>query len=209
MSFNSNDQRTVPAILQGVTSQNIGASGESISNSNSVVAAGNANPQDATPGYLAAGEPGGNPSDVLVPRTNANAGNGSNAIVSVSAPAGTTGGGVASYYPGPVNAMLAAGWTNQQTDIANDEYQLLITTASPLTGGAHGSAWSAGGTLAASGGQGSLTWSAPNGLPDSITLNSSGVTGGTPAAAGTWSFLVSVVDSEGNHAEKVFSVTFS
>jgi lipoprotein-anchoring transpeptidase ErfK/SrfK len=71
---------------------------------------------------------------------------------------------------------------------------LSITTAT-LNDAVVGSAYSA--TLAASGGISPYTWSVTSGtLPTGLTLASAtGVIGGTPTAAGAYSFTVQVKDS--------------
>ena len=104
---------------QGATAQNwngvyLEEKSASVGNSSSVVAPGTANPQDATPGYLAVAEPGGNPSDVLVPGGLYSS---SDNILDVSIPAGTAGGG--GQYPNQAGAdavpfpAFAPGWTVQ------------------------------------------------------------------------------------------------
>ncbi len=210
-------QNQLPTILQGYTSQvldGLATTDGSLGNSSDVAAPGDANPQDTSgrPGYLAVGQPGGNPNDIIVPETDGNDASGGN-ILDVGAPAGTAGGG--GVYPnitgsdGVQNPMITTGWTAQAS--TGDEFeQVVITTASPLTAATHGDAYSV--TLAAAGGDGTYTWSLGTGssLPSALTLASStGVISGTPADAGSASFLVKVVDSDGNAAEKVFSLTIS
>lgn len=69
-----------------------------------------------------------------------------------------------------------------------------ITTASPLTSGTVGSAYSVqltgvGGTAASS------TWSVGSGLPSGVTLSSTGLLSGTPTAAGSYSFTVTMTNN--------------
>jgi hypothetical protein len=71
---------------------------------------------------------------------------------------------------------------------------LKIITASPLAPGTVGTAYSL--TLAATGGTGADTWAVTTGtLPAGLTLSATGVLSGTPTAAGTTSFTVTVTDS--------------
>ncbi len=90
---------------------------------------------------------------------------------------------------------------------------LTITTTSPLTAGAVGTAYSV--TLARSGGTGPYTWSVAAGstLPGGLTLNAStAVIAGTPTAAGTFTFTVRVTDSATPTpatATKSFSLTIA
>lgn len=65
--------------------------------------------------------------------------------------------------------------------------------------------------LTASGGIGSLIWSIASGqLPPGLTLNAAtGVLSGIPAAAGSYSFTVQVVDSQGAAATRPFVLTVS
>jgi hypothetical protein len=62
------------------------------------------------------------------------------------------------------------------------------------------------GQLAASGGDGSYTWSAGAGIPSGMTLSSAGVLSGTPSAAGTWSFAATAA-SAGSSASGTVTVT--
>jgi hypothetical protein len=82
-----------------------------------------------------------------------------------------------------------------------------ISTASPLTGGTVGDAYSL--TLAASGGTAPYAWSVSAGaLPAGLALNAStGVLGGMPTAAGTFTFTVQVTG--GGSSTKAFSLTIS
>ncbi len=202
----------IQTILQGWTSQNGGNNSslavagslgsQEVQNSDSVVAPGTALPMDVAgrPGYLAADQPGGNPSSILVPGGQYS--NSDNNVLLVGAPAGTAGGG--GQYPqttsNPVPIpWLASGWTNQQTDIDNEEYELYFTAATPGNG-AHTVTYG-GYTFVATGGEGALTYSAPFGMPDSMTLSSGGAMAGTPPVAGTFTFQVRVTDGEGNHAD--------
>jgi hypothetical protein len=137
---------------QGTTCQNWGSvyladNSASVGNSSSVQAPGNSDPMDVPgrPGYMQAGEPGGNPSVVIVPETDGNAASGTN-ILTVSSPAGTAGGG--GYYPSGFqspataavpNPMIFPAWTVQAK--ADEDAPVFSMTAlapsagSPSSGG--------------------------------------------------------------------------
>jgi hypothetical protein len=82
-----------------------------------------------------------------------------------------------------------------------------ITTASPLPAGTVGLAYSQ--TLAASGGDGTYTWTVTAGtLPTGLSLSPGGVLAGTPSAAATSSFTVQASSAGGTDpASKTFSLT--
>jgi hypothetical protein len=80
---------------------------------------------------------------------------------------------------------------------------ITITTAS-LPSGVVGTAY--GGSMAATGGIGTLTWSASN-LPAGISLSPAGDFGGTPTAVGSASVTVTVNDTAGNSASKPYTLT--
>jgi hypothetical protein len=83
-----------------------------------------------------------------------------------------------------------------------------ITTSSPLPGGFVGSSYAQ--TLSASGGTPPYIWSLISGsLPPGLTLSSGGAISGTPAAAGTASFTVQVLDAQSRTAQKGFSLSVS
>jgi hypothetical protein len=88
---------------------------------------------------------------------------------------------------------------------------LAITTASPLQNGIQNTAYSAP-ALAATGGTGTLTWSA-TGLPAGLGISAGGVISGTPAAAGTTTNIqVTVTDQStptAQTASKTFSITIA
>lgn len=83
---------------------------------------------------------------------------------------------------------------------------LAITTAS-LPNGTVGTPYNAP-NMAATGGVGSLTWSA-GGLPAGITLSSAGAFGGTPTTAGGYTVGVTVTDSQGDTASRSYTLTVS
>ncbi len=64
-------------------------------------------------------------------------------------------------------------------------------------------------TLTAAGGAGALTWSAGNGLPIGMTLDSSGVVSGTSLNSGTFTFTATAQDKYGTSASQPVTVTFN
>jgi len=210
----------------GTTAQNwaglvMSENDSSLENSSAVVAPGEPNPQDqytvvvdgspvqvGRAGYLAPGQPGGQNADALVPGGQYDT---DNQVQTIGSPAGTAGGG--GQYPGaasnPVaDPMMAPGWTVQGSNTGDDYEQMIITTASPIDE-THGDAFSV--TLAATGGDGSNTWSVESGsLPTDVTLSTGGALAGTTGTtAGTSTFEVKVVDSHGNTAQKIFELVLS
>jgi len=80
-----------------------------------------------------------------------------------------------------------------------------IVTPANLPGATLGTAYSA--ELEATGGAPPYTWSIVSGsLPDGLSMGASGVVGGTPKAAGTFSFRVRVRDTAGDSAERDFTI---
>ena len=85
---------------------------------------------------------------------------------------------------------------------------LTITTASPLPSGVAGAVYSQ--TLTASGGVPPYSWSRTTGtLPAGLALSSAGAISGTPSAAGTSTFGITVTDSASNTTTQTFSLTVS
>jgi hypothetical protein len=73
--------------------------------------------------------------------------------------------------------------------------QLSILTSSPLASGEANAAYNA--NLTANGGVAPYLWSTTSGtLPPGLSLNNAGSLSGTPTASGTYSFSVSVTDSQ-------------
>jgi hypothetical protein len=196
---------------QGCTAQNMNGvylanNSASVGNSSAVVAAGTANPQDTSgrPGYLAVGEPGGNPSDVLVPGGLYSS---TNNILDVSAPAGTAGGG--GIYPqasgagitAVPNPFISKGWTVQAK--ANEDAPAVSVVILPEYTFVH----TVGGTITPtiSGGTGpySVTTVEVDGassstLPTGITLTAAtGVLtiSSSTSVAGTYTLAFRVTDS--------------
>lgn len=88
---------------------------------------------------------------------------------------------------GPVTASVT-------TTVATPTPLTITTTSIP--GGTQGTAYSV--TLAATGGSGARTWNVSAGaLPSGVTLSPAGVLGGTPTAAGTFTFTARVADASG------------
>ncbi len=87
-----------------------------------------------------------------------------------------------------------AGLGPQQVTVTNNPPLSITTTALVPAAATVGTAYAAQ-ALAATGGQTPYTWSASN-LPNSMSINSAtGVISGTPAAAGTFNFTVTLQDS--------------
>ena len=124
---------------------------------------------------------------------------------------GGTGAGYAWSIPSgalPSGLSLSAAGVISGTPAAVPGPGLFMTPAS-LPGATVGTLYSA--TLTATGGSGTgYSWSVPAGtLPAGLTLSTVGVISGTPAAAGTAGFTVSVQDSSGNITSQALSVTVS
>jgi arabinan endo-1,5-alpha-L-arabinosidase len=85
----------------------------------------------------------------------------------------------------------------------------LTVTATTLPGGTVSASYSA--TLTASGGTGAgYEWTVSGGaLPGGLTLASGGILAGTPTAAGSFNFTVTVTDSSGNAATASLSVVIA
>jgi hypothetical protein len=64
-------------------------------------------------------------------------------------------------------------------------------------------------SILASGGTGSLTFSATGSLPTGLTLSSSGVLAGTPTVAGSYSFQVKATDTIGVSATQSYAITIT
>ncbi len=130
---------------------------------------------------------------VNVPGVPGVSGSGSLAVLHFQAADAATGTSAVNLSNGFLNNNLAvqipATWTGDSVLVC---HAVAITT-SAVPGGWVGTAYST--SLAASGGNGSYTWSLSSGsLPAGLTLNSSGAITGTPAAAGETAFTVTVTD---------------
>lgn len=94
--------------------------------------------------------------------------------------------------------------TNKQFTLAVVAPALSITNTS-LPGGVEGVAYSA--TMLATGGVAPYTWSIMQGaLPTGLTMSASGVISGAPTAAGSYSFVVRVLDSQPVASTRSFTV---
>src|SRR5579885_1173910 len=82
-----------------------------------------------------------------------------------------------------------------------------ITSTSPLPGADAGSPYTF--RFAATGGQGTYTWSAPSGTPAGLSLSSAGVLSGTPAAAGSALVTLQVTDGPGASKTGAFALTIN
>ncbi|MDZ4288289.1 MAG: S8 family serine peptidase [Prosthecobacter sp.] len=83
-----------------------------------------------------------------------------------------------------------------------------ITTATPLTGGAVSSAYSA--SFTATGGTAPYTWSLLSGtLPPGLTLSSQGLLAGTPTTPGASTFAVRVTDSVNATSGKMITLNIA
>jgi hypothetical protein len=80
---------------------------------------------------------------------------------------------------------------------------LTITTSS-LPAGTAGAAYSQ--TVAASGGTGGYSWSVSGALPAGLSLSAGGTISGTPTAAGTATFTVTVTDNSNHSASGALSI---
>lgn len=111
--------------------------------------------------------------------------------------------------PGSYAFTLAGTDSNGVGTAAN--FTIVVTaplalTAGSLPGGTVGSAYSA--ALTATGGAGSYSYAVTGGaLPPGLSLSSGGVLSGTPAAAGTFAFTVTVTDGHGGTAVGSFGLT--
>ena len=84
----------------------------------------------------------------------------------------------------------------------------VISTASPLTAGTFGLAYSQ--SIAASGGAGALAFTVTAGaLPGGLTLSSAGLLSGSPTALGAFNFTVTVTDTIGSTVSKAFALTIA
>ena len=87
-------------------------------------------------------------------------------------------------------------------------YPTLTITTSSLPNGTVGTGYSQ--TLAATGGSGGYAWSIKSGaLPAGLALSGSGAIGGTPTAAGTANFTVTVTDSGNRTASQALGITIN
>lgn len=202
MTYNSDDQRTVPAILLGITAQSWSGPSVTIDNKenpNLGPPTTGAPPGFDSPGYPSAGNPGLN--NVLVPNTDGNGATGANieTIGPLNIPAG---GGLSAWTPASANA---AGRTAQSNILNEDASELHLSAAagSGVTqsgntfSGLHTATTIA--TVTATGGAAPYAYSAMYGLPAGVTLvaGTGVVAGSSTAVAGAYSVLVEASDAAG------------
>uniref|UniRef100_Q01RC5 Ig family protein n=1 Tax=Solibacter usitatus (strain Ellin6076) TaxID=234267 RepID=Q01RC5_SOLUE len=107
-------------------------------------------------------------------------------------------------YPFTVKVTDAKSATDSQALSLVVHAPLAVTTSS-LSAGTVTTAYSQ--TLAASGGNGSYTWSLASGtLPSGLTISGGGTIGGTPTAVGAANFVAQVKDAGANTATKGLSL---
>jgi hypothetical protein len=106
-----------------------------------------------------------------------------------------------------VSVVDGAGVSDsQERSWTLDAPVLTIVAASPLPSALAGSAYSH--TFAATGGIPGYKWSiSPGSLQSGLTFSAEGVLSGTPTQGGTSNFTVSVADTSGASASKVFTLT--
>jgi hypothetical protein len=153
-------------------------------------------------------------------------------VVSGSLPTGMglhSDGGPNYFSPGVTNGLIGVAtapgvytFTLQVTDSANNPatlpnctikiLSLAITDPNQLTDGMVGASYSY--PMTATGATGNVTWSAPNGLPPGMSINSStGVITGPPTQAGNYGYSINAQDSTGTTSRffniQVFAVVFT
>jgi len=100
---------------------------------------------------------------------------------------------------------LGAGGSRNYTVVINPTVSFMTTSLANWTAGLAGYSQ----TISASGGTGSLTFSATGSLPTGLTLGSAGVLSGTPTAAGAFAFTVTATDTIGATASSAFVVSIN
>lgn len=108
---------------------------------------------------------------------------------------------------GTVSGLTTGSWSSlDQTFNLTLPNSIPEITTTSLPNGAIGIAYSQ--TLAATGGDGSLSWSITAGsLPAGLSLSSAGVISGTPTASGTSNFTVRVADQDNDADTQALSIT--
>lgn len=180
--------------------------GGALANAHLAQAHGSHHAADARPGYLSAGNPGGYSANTRVPGGTYTA---NDQVQLVNPNAGQAGGGAD--YPnvaagGVAHPGKTPNWNTQAS--TGDEFSQLVITSASLVNETHGVAFSV--NLAATGGNGSFTWSTSTALPTGVTLSAAGALAGTTGtSAGTTAILVQVADSHNNKAQKIISLVLS
>ena len=112
---------------------------------------------------------------------------------------GGTGTGIQYGYGYLANGSFGYGYGNEVCPLA-------VTTAS-LAGGTVGTAYSQ--ALAGTGGAGTYTWTETGALPGGLTLSTAGTLSGTPTAAGTFPFTVTMTDANAQVKTASLSLTIA
>jgi hypothetical protein len=110
-----------------------------------------------------------------------------------------TGSGIAYGYGYLKNGSFAYGYGNEVCPLA-------VSTVT-LPGGTVGTSYSQ--TLAGTGGAGTYVWTETGALPGGLSLSSSGAITGTPTAAGTFPFTVTMTDVNSQTTTGSLSVTIA
>ncbi|MGD0890571.1 MAG: putative Ig domain-containing protein [Terracidiphilus sp.] len=106
---------------------------------------------------------------------------------------------------GTPNALAA---TEKLTIVINAAPAIVLPAPATLQAGVYNVAYT--GSVAATGGAGTLTYSITGNLPTGLTLNTStGAITGTPTAGGTFSFTIKAADAFGDSATQAYSIAIT
>jgi hypothetical protein len=135
-------------------------------------------------------------------------------FISVISGASGTGSGVVGYSVAANTGaarngtLTIAGQTFSVSQSSGTPGALAITTPPNLVPGNVGSTYSV--ALSATGGTPPYTWSLTGNLPPGLMLdNTHGIISGTPTAAGTYAFTLTVADNAGSNQSQSFSITIN
>jgi len=112
---------------------------------------------------------------------------------------------IAGTYSFTLTATFTVGGTASQSYTVTINPAVTLTTTLPS--GSGGTAYNR--TIGATGGTGTVTFSATGALPTGLTLSSAGVLSGTPSTAGSYTFTVTATDAVGASASQGYTVTIS